>query len=205
MASYVSATSQPLPPPPHPPLPLTLCGPLHMLSIRPRIPSLNFLTGQTLAVLQNHAELSHHTEQPAWARGGSCSSPCPRMPAPGCKRSSCENWFLATARNDSRGVERQEGLGVTLCKKSESHAKVPGIWTGRPVPDPPLSSSMRPGGSSPNPGREIMEAQTPESGGRTTGQILTLMTAPINSIGSGCVGCCVEEIQRKGDWGQRHH
>lgn len=180
MASCVSATSQPLPPHLIRPFPLALSGPLHMLSLLPE--TLLELPDWPNSCLCFKTMLRFRTTQSS--RPGHGVGPATaavlRCQCQGCKRNRCEIWFLATARNDSQGVEGQEGLGVTLRKKPESHTNVPGTWTGRPGPDMPLSLGMGPGGSSPTPWGDIMEAQTPESGVRTTGQILTLVSAPMD-------------------------
>lgn len=52
---------------------------------------------------------------------------------------------LGSTSNESRGVERREGLVVTLSKKFESHGKAPRIWVGRLAQArQPLSSDKEP-------------------------------------------------------------
>lgn len=163
-------------------LPPQLSGPLHMRILLPRVPSLTFLDWANYYLdFKPMLSFPTHTHQPGPGGGvGPAGAAGPRCQRQGCKLSSCETRVLATARNDSRGVERQEGLGVTLYHKPESHAKVPGIRTGRFGPDLPLSSGLGPRGSPSTSLGEIREAQTPESAVRTTGQVLHLVSAPID-------------------------
>lgn len=130
-------------------------------------------------------------QSPAWGPRG--ASPPPRAARPGgrvgpaaaaaavvlrcqhqgCEHSSCETWLWASARNDSRGVGRQEAW-VSPCVSSLGvRQKCLGVWTGRPGPDFPFPLGRGPRG-------EGMEAQTPESGVKTTGQTSTLVSAPVN-------------------------
>ena len=95
----------------------------------------------------------------------------------GCKHSSCETWFLAAASNDSQGVGRQEGLGVTLCNKSDVRKKSLGSGSGELAGF--SLQAIGSGGGSSIPWRGITEAQTPGSGIGTTGQLLTLLSDPV--------------------------
>lgn len=137
--------------------------------------------GKLLPGLQTHAELSHTHTSPApgagWVPQGQLG---PDASARVASSAAVKPGSWQQPGMIHGGVERQEGLGVALYHKPESHAKVPGIRTGRFDPDLPLSSGLGPRGSPSTPLGEIREAQTPESAVRTTGQVLHLASAPID-------------------------
>ena len=177
-AATSTSSSTPRPPP----FSLQLCQTLlHMLILLRRIPSLNCL-GWADCYLYLSTILCFPGTQTSCPGGrvlpaAAAAAAVLGSQCQGCKHSSCETWFLAATSNDSQGVGRQEGLGVTLCNKSDVRKKSLGFGSGEPACF--SLQAVGSGGGSSIPWRGITEAQTPGSGIGTTGQLLTLLSDPV--------------------------
>ena len=166
-----------------PPFSLQLCQTLlHMLILLHRISSLNSLDwadcylylSTTLCFPGTQTSCPGGRVRPAAAAAAAAVL---RSQCQGCKHSSCETWFLAATSNDSQGVGRREGLGVTLCNKSDVRKKSLGSGSGELAHF--SLQAVGSGGGSSIPWRGLTEAQTPGSGIGTTGQLLTLLSDPV--------------------------